>query len=368
MRLYILLLLLFGNIVYANNILDKNNFHGYLNYTKIDTSGSEFFTDGYIGLGLNYSYQINNRLFFTTQISSRNVIETKLRKSIIDSLRIEYLKLNISLYENNKSQHSLAIGRIKVPYGFYNKTRDTPITLPSILLPQSVYIEKLRDFALSANGGIYKYSRFNDLFNIEIDLGAGYTIIDDLTKLNFYPMFFNQIKLKPKLSYILNISLNSNDMKYRFNYSYLETDIKTTLPTKVNFRLNVFSFQYNFDKFSWTNEFSSSDGDVTNNFGIGTVGDGWYTQLEYFITPKLILLGRYEKSDIIAKSNPPRLNEYRAKSLNIKYKLFKNTNLNFYYSKNIGTMPLFPINIRTSEPLHIQKHWDLMMLSIDYKF
>ena len=47
-------------------------------------------------------------------------------------------------------------GRLKNPYGFFNETRDITSTKPGILLPQSIYIDYLREFLHSADGvGFY---------------------------------------------------------------------------------------------------------------------------------------------------------------------------------------------------------------------
>jgi hypothetical protein len=52
-------------------------------------------------------------------------------------------------------------GRVKIPFGLYNDTRDVLWTRPSVLLPQSIYLDTLaiRQAQISADGGVL-YSRY----------------------------------------------------------------------------------------------------------------------------------------------------------------------------------------------------------------
>lgn len=52
-------------------------------------------------------------------------------------------------------------GRVKIPFGLYNDTRDMMWTRPSVMLPQSVYFDTLalRQAMLAADGGMF-YGRF----------------------------------------------------------------------------------------------------------------------------------------------------------------------------------------------------------------
>ena len=122
---------------------DDNNFYG----------NSSAFSDEFTELGLNSSWRINNRFSLAGQVISR-------RAGSYDDgdPQLDYLLLDWQLQGQHDSQLGLRVGRIKIPYGLYNDSRDMAFTRPTIVLPQSLYFEKARDFQLSADG-LMLYSR-----------------------------------------------------------------------------------------------------------------------------------------------------------------------------------------------------------------
>jgi hypothetical protein len=55
-----------------------------------------------------------------------------------------------------REEINLRLGRIKMPYGLYNETRNVDIARTAVLLPQGVYNERMRDYFVSLNGiGLY---------------------------------------------------------------------------------------------------------------------------------------------------------------------------------------------------------------------
>ncbi|MEZ5578375.1 MAG: hypothetical protein R3F40_02450 [Candidatus Competibacteraceae bacterium] len=118
-----------------------------------------------------------------------------------------------------------SFGRFKIPFGLYNDTRDVIFTRPTILLPQSIYQERTRDLAISADGGIFygeHRSNWGDLF---LELGVGYlevpVWIPELAILGFdYPG-----NTTSKMSYIGRLSYDIDGGKYRMAISsaYVDT-------------------------------------------------------------------------------------------------------------------------------------------------
>lgn len=46
----------------------------------------------------------------------------------------------------------IQLGKIKIPYGFHNTTRDVAHTRPGVIMPQSLYLDRIRHFVLAAPG------------------------------------------------------------------------------------------------------------------------------------------------------------------------------------------------------------------------
>lgn len=67
-------------------------------------------------------------------------------------LRLDYGFIDRTLHADGESQLGLRLGKIKNPYGFFNTTRDVAHTRPGIIMPQSIYLDQIRNFFLAAPG------------------------------------------------------------------------------------------------------------------------------------------------------------------------------------------------------------------------
>lgn len=123
---------------------DVNNIYG-----KSSEGGSWDFRE----LGINASYRFTPRLRGAVQLMSR-------RAGAVDdgSPQIDYALLDYRISDDPQAQYGFRLGRLKIPFGFYNETRDVAFTRPTIMLPQSLYFDQARDLELSVDGGIlYSY-------------------------------------------------------------------------------------------------------------------------------------------------------------------------------------------------------------------
>lgn len=73
-------------------------------------------------------------------------------KSDEGELRLDYGFVDRTLLADGDDQVGLRLGKIKNPIGFFNTTRDVAHTRPGIIMPQSIYMERIRDFFLAAPG------------------------------------------------------------------------------------------------------------------------------------------------------------------------------------------------------------------------
>ncbi len=64
----------------------------------------------------------------------------------------DYLYAAYTPLDSEQGKVAIKLGKIKVAYGLYNEMRDTPMTRPGILPPQSIYLDSLRQFNQSALG------------------------------------------------------------------------------------------------------------------------------------------------------------------------------------------------------------------------
>lgn len=116
----------------------KNNFFG-------DTSGK--LSADYTEIGAGVSWRPHPQWLLAGQ-----AIYRRGGNSEKDEIEPDYYYTAFTPLENEAGHLTLKLGKIKVPYGLYNDTRDTPMTRPGILAPQSIYRDALRQLNQAASG------------------------------------------------------------------------------------------------------------------------------------------------------------------------------------------------------------------------
>lgn len=132
---------------------DNFNFNGFVGLGYIQESANNFVSlngddQEIVEVGLRFSYDYSSRLSVTGQVGYRRFGEyANDYGPRIDYAQITYLS---SLFDNSEQRYS--IGRVKNQLGLYNLARDIPLSRPSIVLPQSAYLEIWRNLFLSTDG------------------------------------------------------------------------------------------------------------------------------------------------------------------------------------------------------------------------
>jgi hypothetical protein len=88
-----------------------------------------------------------------------------------DGLRLDYAQADWRFHRDEASQLGIKFGKVKLPYGLYNETRDVPFTRPGILLPQSIYFDNSREVLLAAPGVLLHGSGVREFGAIDFSLG-----------------------------------------------------------------------------------------------------------------------------------------------------------------------------------------------------
>ncbi len=88
-----------------------------------------------------------------------------------DGLRLDYAQADWQFVNTDATQLGIKLGKVKLPYGLYNETRDVPFTRPGILLPQSVYLDNSRDLLIAAPGVFLHGSHVHDYGTIDYSIG-----------------------------------------------------------------------------------------------------------------------------------------------------------------------------------------------------
>lgn len=142
-----------GFPAWAVELTESIQVHGFIGQGYLYSSGNNFLADSeggtaeFTDMGMNVNWEIIDNLRAGGQLFYRN-----LGNYSEDIVSIDWALLDYQPYDFL----GLRLGKIKMPMGLYNESRDTDFLLPMVFLPQSVYDESRRDTYLSFIGaGIY---------------------------------------------------------------------------------------------------------------------------------------------------------------------------------------------------------------------
>lgn len=155
--------------------------HGFISQSVVVTSDNHVGGNSDSGLawdlremGANLSWRPNPDWLISGQALARWA-----GASDTGNLRLDYGFVDRTLFANGESQVGLRLGKIKNPYGFYNTTRDVAHTRPGIIMPQSIYLDQMRNFFLAAPGVSFYGNSENELGNLSWQISTLRPEVDD---------------------------------------------------------------------------------------------------------------------------------------------------------------------------------------------
>jgi len=389
-------------------------FHGFFSQSFIHSQDNPFYdqTPGnnfnFREFSLSASWEFNSKLRFAGQILARRAGSLDDGDPKIDVLLADY-----NFYNDNMSSAGLRLGRIKVPYGIYNSTRDVPHARPGVYVPPSVYFETLRDSIISVNGVGFYYSTSNNWGDFSLEAVAGTTSIDNDTleywlyvanasgsfdetdeigiKFNVTPSMTPNLTLA--LSYLDNSITLENTPTFTplelFNANAILTVNPLAFPdyitgTQLDPQQLLFSVQYAWRDWTFTAEHLTiktkiSDYSILNQPypDATTYSQTYYFQAEMFATEKLSLYTRFEQAYInrddkdgalfaLATGNSGSSRYATARVLGARWYFTPDFSMTGEYARNHGNAFLSgPNDIDYSS---LVEKWDRLILQMSYHF
>jgi hypothetical protein len=143
---------------------DGNNVNG----SSDDAGGSGEFRE----LGVNVSWHPAGSLLFAAQTAA---VENG--KAIDEDVNLEYGLVDWTPLSGERGRIGARAGRLKLPIGFYNDSRDAVFTRPGIIMPNSVYLEtngarSFGYFSLDGGGAYADWLAGEQALYVEL-IGAG---------------------------------------------------------------------------------------------------------------------------------------------------------------------------------------------------
>ncbi|MGB3727107.1 MAG: hypothetical protein WA981_15265 [Glaciecola sp.] len=376
---------------------DKLKVSGFVGLGIASTSDNNFLGDerassSIIELGLGASYRVNNNMTFTGQVGHRRFAES----FSDEKLRVDFASFNYFTNALNMGEQFISVGRVKVPSGFYNASRDVPSTRSSILLPQSVYLDIFRNSQLSVDG--IQVNTTNELFNglLSIDASIGSPQIDDNFSL---AMFGGGAKgdWDIDLSKSINVTFENDTAILGMTYTRVEPEYSAEegdriivvpgvfeLPIVdgvIKLRTLIISARLNFGQVEWSNEYMYRkiivDAFVEGRGPTDRPQEGYYTQLRYPFSENLSLFARWER--FYRNANDKRRTRPRpvdvplwaeitsSVSIGATYRISRNWQIAAEFHNVSGSAWLPPFFLPTPEATE-SKDWTLSAVQVSYRF
>ncbi len=279
--------------------------NGFATQNFVLTSDNQFFGDSESGsfeffeIGINGHWQATDRLTFSAQVTARDAGKTD-----DGDPRLDYGFLDYRLYNSDTYSAGIRLGRAVNSQGLYNSTRDVAKTRPSIILPQSIYFDTLRNLALSSDG-IYFYQ---DLFRGAHEFSTQFSYIepraDDPDLEPIVLSSFRPGRFEGSSSWLANFLYDYDFGKIRLGITatQLNTDyISRSDPFLTNgefiFSPIIFSAQYQTERVTYSAEYMRRRSELKNlgaPFDGKLNGSGYYVQAQYRINNEWSVYTRFD--------------------------------------------------------------------------
>lgn len=308
-KILVMALALAGHEMNANadSLPEGVQVHGFASQAVINTDHNNFFGNtenkpslDFTELGANISWRLNPRLQLSAQAVARRAGETD-----NGSPHIDYATADYTIHASENTRFGLYLGKIKNPYGLYNETRDVAFTRPSILLPQSIYLDRIRNFVLSAPGMAVYGESVLPVGNLSYQFSVIRPDTSDREIESVFMRIDRPGQIKGKISYIGRVLLEQDNDRLKF--ALTGVSIRTHYQPGVldalrdgNLVLDswVLSGQYNAENWVLTSEYAQNRTreNISGAFfsSSTTIGSSYYIQGTYRLTPKWSALARYD--------------------------------------------------------------------------
>ena len=377
--------------VTALELFNSVQIHGFATQGLFSTKNNNIFGDSSDGispdfteLGINGSWVPLPKLRLSMQIISRRAGDANDGTPMIDFGLLDY-----SFFDKEDYRIGVRLGRVRLPYGLYNDTRDVAFTRPSILLPQSIYFERTRDLTMSGDGGMIYGQYRHPWGTLTLEMITGFPRTDNSeTRSAVLSTSAANGNLQADLSFIgrLNYELDNGRIRFaitgaRVQTHYTPLNSVDPLPRGTDvFSPVIFSAQYKGEKLSLTSEYSLRP---INKSGFGpfldydVVGESYYFQAAYRIFEKWEIMARYDALyndrddpqglELQQKTGIPAYTQYAKDwTTGIRYDVTPWLMIRGEYHYINGTAWL-PTQDNPVPPLP-SKYWEMFALLVSFRF
>ncbi|MGH8592046.1 MAG: hypothetical protein ACREXX_22855 [Gammaproteobacteria bacterium] len=355
----------------ANNVFGNSDENGSLDFTEI---------------GINASWTPLPRLQLSTQLISRRAGEADDGEIELDVGLADY-----SFLDTAELRFGVRLGRVRVPLGLYNDTRDVAFTRPSILLPQSIYPDITRALSLSADGAMF-YGEYRSSWG-DFTLESGPLLPRVTDSETEFALFLEDLPgdLEPRLSYFgrLVYDLGQGRLRLALSGGQVVTAYKPrfTPPNDLQAGTDLFqpvivSAQYNSEHWTFTSEYARraiKDEGFSPDFDLDVVGESYYFQGIYRLNTQWETVLRYDvlfnnvddrdgtKLKAATQNTTPANTQFAKDwTVGLRYTGFPWFMVAAEYHRVYGTAWLSDQD--NPDDSRLEKQWDLFALLVSFQF
>ncbi len=365
--------------------------HGFLSQGLIATDHNNFFGDSesvsteLTELGIGASWKATPRIHLSAQ-----ALYLKAGDSAPDDIKLDFGLIDINLL--NGASHGLGVraGRLKNPYGFYNETRDVMTTRDSILLPESIYPDTLREIYHSSDSiGVHGYKEMGSVL-LQFDALSGKALINDDT-IEDMSLFSPGTTIENDKLWFARLMAEYDGGRIRAGISRvnLTGDVDPGPPNpllpfidgELELDLTLFSVEYNQIRWQVTAEYQLLDARVSDFYFPGfhseNTGESWYIQTRFEFLPQWYLLARYDVyygnkddkdgKDRVATGNPPAYAAFAKDStLGLRYEINEHwiVSTELHHVSGVGWLTA----LDNADPTSLKKDWNMLLFQVGYHF
>ena len=385
------IILLWTTFAHAENLMGSDlQLHGFLTQGVVITSDNNFLGQSSKKASTDFrEIGVNGSLRPTSDVQlSAGLLSHKAGATDNGEVRLDYGLIDWTASSNEQGRGGIRLGRVKIAYGLYNKTRDVALTRPSILLPQSIYFERTRNLTVASDGAELYLDRYYEAGSLFVTFALGQPQIgSDASKVALVGLTPNGI-FESKMVPVFQAIFEGDGGKYRLGFTTLQLDahynpgVGDVLQAgKLKFTPKIFSAQYNAESWSLTSEFALRPTSIQSfgpNFPDSTThGQSYYVQGSYRLAPKWEALLRYDvmytnsedrdgKAFAAATHRPGFTRFSKDWTAGMRFDLTPELMLRAEYHRVDGTGYL-PVQDNPNPSALVQR-WDMFMLLASFRF
>ncbi len=392
--LLLILLATYSVSCVADDFFTNARWDGYISQSLIHTTDNNFFGKSDDSISLDYTEieLLLSTTFLQDFQLSGSLLSRRAGESDNGEIRLDHGFITYTAFNNLDWTLGVRAGRIKASQGFYNETRDVAFTRPGILVPQSIYLERYRDWMFSADGLEFFTMRNWESNSLSFRLlmsnkDPNKETVEELLPYSIDGTVKDGISGVAKLLYDydtgrLRLALTYGYLAYEVDNGYLGSVPDTEVSTSAVF----LSAEYNTDKWKFVGEYVPTKNKMLNLLGglpdQNTKGLSYYLQSTYRIDPKwevmlrrgVLFLDKNDKNGLkyeavtTAFGNPTPGHTTFAKNwvLGIGWHFSDSLLFRIEYYDVEGTGWIPSKDLANTEALH--KDWEMLMFQTSYRF